>query len=210
MRHMCDLTIQEYDYDEWDRQCAIMVDKLLVDDEGAGPKNVSDKHNSSIPGKSLLDQMVKACMEKLTQQKDGTIRKSELGVFLRVKIGKQYQRGWLRVVIQDMQTKGLVRASASTVFKIPVRPRPKVCHFSQQCKYLKHVEANKEHFKLFVHLCPQDQACPFLRDHCNGKPLTKEALEHFQIWKHKCLQGPRCELLYNHSLDHLLVYTHKF
>lgn len=207
MRHMRDFDFDFYDYDEWDRECALMVDKLL-----ASPKKTlthsPDLENK--PRKALLDQMVKACMEKLKQQKDGSIRKSELGVFLRFKIGKQYQRGWLRIVIQDMQTKGLVSASASTVFKIPVRPRPKVCHFSHQCKYLKDVEANKSHFNLFVHLCPQDQACPFLVDHCNGKPLSKEALKHFQTWKHKCLQGPSCELLYNHNLDHLLVYTHNF
>lgn len=194
-------------YDDWEWKGEQMVDQLLLDEDEDDDR---EEKKDDGPEKGMLEQMVQVCLEKLKHQKDGSIRKSELGGFLRYKIGKQYRRGWLKVVVQDMQTKGLVHASASDVFKIQSKG-PKWCHFSHNCKYLRDVEGHKAHFKLFVHLCPQDQDCLFLADHLAGKPMTKEALEHFQSWKHKCLQTSPCVFSENHSMfrDHAMVFTHK-
>lgn len=182
-------------FNDWDWKCESMVDKLLMEEDDDLSIDIKDgdgqdsryKENDDNRGngleKGLLDEMVQVCLEKLKHQKDGSIRKSELGSILRYKMGRTYQRGWLKLVVQDMQQRGLVHASVSDVYKIK-RYVPKWCHFSNECKYLENIENNPIHFKLFLHMCPQDKECPFLKDYIKGDPLTKQALEHFQCWKH--------------------------
>ena len=105
-------------------------------------------------------------------------------------------------------------AAAAAVFHDPiVVPRgPKWCHFGTKCKYLL-AEKYHVHFKSFVHLCLQDDACVFLHEHLNGTPMTQAAQEHFQRWKHTCPQGSACVHLHtpnsNAYKEHVLVYTHK-
>jgi hypothetical protein len=208
-------------FDDWESKCEVMVDKLLTedddDDPGTDMEDAEDQNNykddtrgEGGPEKGLLEDMVQLCLDKLKHQKDGRIRKSELGGMLRYKIGRTYQRGWLKHVVQDMQHKGLVHASVSDVFRVHTRV-PKWCHFSQECKYLRNVENNPMHFKLFLHLCPRDNECPFLKEHSQGHPLTRQALQHFQCWKHTCPRGPGCTFQGNCSLsrEHVLVFTHK-
>jgi len=116
-----------------------------------------------LPDKTLLDEMVCACLDKLRRQKRGLIRKSELGGFLKQKIGVKYRRGWLKQVVYTMLQKGLVQNAATPdMVKIQGAMMPKWCHFTDECKYLKDLEENHMHFKLFVHLCPKDSECPYV------------------------------------------------
>lgn len=177
--------------DDWEYVCEAMVEKLLADEDDEPLQGV-------LPDKTLLNDMVCACLDKLRRQKGGLIRKSQLGGFLKQKIGGKYRRGWLKQVVHTMLQQGLVQKAASPdMVKIQGAMMPKWCHFSDECKYLKDLEENHMHFKLFVHLCPKDGdgECPYVVAYFRGDAMTPDALEHFQSWKHTgpqgtCLQTP--------------------
>lgn len=190
---------------DWEYVCEAMVEKLLAGEDDGPLQDV-------LPDKTLLSEMVCACLDKLRRQKGGLIRKSELGGFLKQKIGGKYRRGWLKQVVHTMMQKGLVQNAATPdMVKIQGAMMPKWCHFSNQCKYFRRPEDNHLHFKLFVHLCPEDSDCPYVVAYLRGDAMTPDALEHFQSWKHKCPQGTGCWFHKNSNVfkEHALVFTHK-
>ena len=197
-QHMTDAT---HTFDDWDRRCEAMVRRLLHDEADHGNHLVS-----------------------VLQGKKGDFGMCSRGQ-IRPPPPPPYERG-----CPDMQSKGwtthvhthttssqppppvvktMIQQSSAT--RSAVTTKPKWCHFGSQCKYLRDVDTNVVHFKLFVHMCQDDGHCPFVADHLSGKPMTQAALRHFHAWKHQCPHGPYCPLHANSNScrDHVLVFTHK-
>lgn len=194
--------------EDWDWRCASMVETLLREPE-AGPK-------LEMPGPHLLETMVQTCMKRLGEERDGSMRKSDLGGFLKSKFGSLYQRGWLKHVIAAMEDKQLVCStpwdvSLTGVHSVVAKTGARWCHFYDQCKYMRDMAGNQAHFENFVHLCPFDVRCPYVTEHLLGRPATPAALRHFSRWKHRCPQRQFCVHHANAHLypEHSIVFTHK-
>lgn len=192
--------------DEWAWRCESMVEQLLMD--------TAEEALGDTPEASLLEQMTAMCLKRLDHQRGGSMRKSDLGGFLKGKLGRLYQRGWLRHVIAAMEDRQLVCSTAWDVSRVaPPKTKPGLrwCHFNEECKYMRNIEGNASHFQQFVHLCPQGVRCKYVTEHLLGQKLSKEATEHFRRWKHRCPQGHVCVHHANADMypDHLLVFTHR-
>ena len=195
--------------DDWDSICESMVAKLLEEEEKDTVKMAMHKQMmGECVDKKLLDRMIHMCWNKIRQQKEARIRKSDLGGHLRYKIGSQYRRGWLKEVLHSMQEQGLVQVGEKPdMVQIPdsVLRGAKCCPFSQKC-----TTAHQLHMKVLVHLCPEDWDCPHLQRYLGGHPMTPSAREHFKHWKHQCPRGIQCMSHSSPSVltEHALVFTH--
>ncbi len=69
----------------------------------------------SVPSPVMMEHMIDACWFKL--MRTGSIRKSQLGGFLRHKIGPIYRRGWMKLVMRRMHMLGLIQGVSSDVLR---------------------------------------------------------------------------------------------
>lgn len=212
------------DKDEWEAASSSMVDELLADgfsDDAVGT-----------PNSALLDRMISLCIERLEEHGGGVMRKCDLGVFLKSRVGGEYRRGWLKLVLDTLKERRLVRTTAWEVMLTSaskpndgmiaaagaeVAPlsssssKKRWCHFFDCCRYLVNVEANAKHFDSFKHLCPMGLRCRHVTAHVMGMPMTEETVEHCRRWKHKCPQGSWCVYFADvqQHKDHFNVFTHR-
>ncbi len=205
----------------WDTASASMVDDLL---RGSG--SLSEEAAAA----GVLDRMACLCLQRLGEQPGGVMRKSDLGAFLKRKLGREYRRGWLKVAMDLLKHQGRVMATACDVALVTeggqkggTGPRKdggrtgarksfwRWCRFSNACRYIVNVSENAKHFDSYVHLCPLGLRCRFVTAHLLGLPAGAEAEAHFRRWKHACPQGERC--VYSADVDryreHFNVFCHR-
>jgi len=101
-------------YEKWDEFSKKMVrdlcSEIFVD--------VKHERSGSLPSAGMVEHMIDLCWLKLIRT--GFIRKSDLGGFLRHKVGKTYRRGWLKLVLKRMHLLGLIQNVSSDI----IRRRP--------------------------------------------------------------------------------------
>jgi len=75
-------------------------------------------HESGVlPSPGMVDHLIDLCWLKMAARQE-SIRKSDLGGFLRHKLGKRYKRGWLKVILlKRMHVLGLIQSISSDIIR---------------------------------------------------------------------------------------------
>ena len=96
-------------YERWDIFSEKMVCDLCREDRVDAARG-----SGVLPSPSMEEQMIDLCWMKLVRQ---SVRKSDLGGFLRHKVGKIYRKGWLKLILKRMHALGLIQSVSSDIIR---------------------------------------------------------------------------------------------
>lgn len=97
-------------YERWEFLSEKMVCDLCRED-----RVDATRASGILPSPGMVEHMIDLCYMKLLRQ--GAVRKSDLGGFLRHKVGKAYRKGWLKIVLKRMFTLGLIQSVSSDMIR---------------------------------------------------------------------------------------------
>jgi hypothetical protein len=96
-------------YERWDIFSEKMVCDLCREDRVDATRG-----SGILPSPALFEDMIDLCYMKLLRQ---SVRKSDLGRFLRHKVGKIYRKGWLKLILKRMHALGLIQSVSSDIIR---------------------------------------------------------------------------------------------
>lgn len=97
-------------YERWEFLSEKMVCDICREDRVDAARG-----SGILPSPALVEDMIDFCWVKLLRQ--GSVRKSDLGGFLRHKVGKIYRKGWLKLILKRMHALGLIQSVSSDMIR---------------------------------------------------------------------------------------------
>jgi hypothetical protein len=96
-------------YERWEFLSEKMVCDLCREDRVDATRG-----SGILPSPAMVEVMMDFCWMKLLR---GSVRKSDLGGFLRHKVGKIYRKGWLKLILKRMHAIGLIQSVSSDIIR---------------------------------------------------------------------------------------------
>jgi hypothetical protein len=97
------------EFREWESLSEKMVCDLCRED-----REDATRGSGILPSPALVEVLIDLCYMKLLRQ---SVRKSDLGGFLRHKVGKIYRKGWLKLILKRMHAIGLIQSVSSDIIR---------------------------------------------------------------------------------------------